>query len=420
MKVRRKVKHCLNCNALLNEVYNFCPMCGQENNDNNVSFITLINDFFSNYFAFDSKLAKTVVPFFTRPGFITNRYIEGKRVSYAHPLRMYLIISLFYFFIWTLIAKDLVKDSQPSNLIELNADPEPEDVFNAIDSASMGSIREAIPPESVRKIDSMMMANDSVSYMRALRRFTTQEEREKIAELLTPKDTTGTQLREDTSVTQLPGDTKLDIPEVNVLDSIEVDTTRDDSFTQDESFVLFRMDYQRLNRLSKNRELTDQQVLDSLDLGEMTAMESRVARQTIRISRADKEGLIGFIVKNLPIMMLLLIPFFALILKLLYVRSPYLYFNHVIHGLHLHSFAYLIYGLTMILTYFVIQNEGISSTINVIAFIGVTTYCYFSFLRVYKQGWFKTLIKFNINGFIYITLIFFFLLGELFISLFLY
>ncbi len=407
MRIRRKVTHCLNCNALLDEVYNYCPRCGQENNDNNVSVSTLIHDFFSNYFAFDSKLAKTVVPFFTRPGYITNRYFEGKRVSYAHPLRMYLIISLFYFFIWTQIAKEIVQDSQSTPILELQDSPEAEAALQTLDSTAMAEIRENLSPESVRKIDSTLAANDSISFMNAFRRFTTRQEREDVAGTLT-------QSILDSTITQLPGETTVEVPEINIPDTVEVDSAERDNF------VLFRLDYEKLNEIGKDRTLTDSQVLDSLAMGDLTETETDLVLQTIRINRADKEALVSYIVKNLPIMMLFLIPVFAAVLKLLYIRRPFLYFNHIIHGLHLHSFAYLMYGLTLLLTYFLIESEDLGATINVISFIGVTTYCYLSFLRVYKQGWFKTLVKFNLNGFIYIMLIFAFFLVELLISFYLY
>ena len=98
MKIRRKTNCCLNCNHTLSEVYNFCPHCGQENNDNNVSFGTFIGDFFSNYFSFDTRIGRSIQPFFLRPGYLTNQFNEGKRMRYMHPLRLYLIVSLVFFF----------------------------------------------------------------------------------------------------------------------------------------------------------------------------------------------------------------------------------------------------------------------------------------------------------------------------------
>jgi hypothetical protein len=39
----------------------------------------------------------------TRPGFLSFEYINGRRLSYTSPVRMYLLISLVFFFILPLL-----------------------------------------------------------------------------------------------------------------------------------------------------------------------------------------------------------------------------------------------------------------------------------------------------------------------------
>lgn len=118
MRINRKTNSCLNCGFTLDKVYNYCPNCGQGNHDDNVSFGTLVGDFFSTYFAIDSKFGKTVKPFFLKPGYLTNQYISGKRATYAHPIRLYLIISIFYFFMVTLAATDLANENNDDTVIK--------------------------------------------------------------------------------------------------------------------------------------------------------------------------------------------------------------------------------------------------------------------------------------------------------------
>lgn len=102
---RRKKSYCQNCEYPLLENYNFCPNCGQENTEKLVSFGTLVSEFFSNYIAYDSKLARTIRPFLLQPGFLTNAFNSGQRVKYMHPLRLYFIVTFFYFFVLTLVIK---------------------------------------------------------------------------------------------------------------------------------------------------------------------------------------------------------------------------------------------------------------------------------------------------------------------------
>ncbi len=100
MKNRRKHPFCLNCQTPLAETDNYCPAWGQENTTFHLSVRSLFHDFIQNYFNFDSRLGRTIKPFFFQPGQLTVAYSEGKRLMYVHPVRLYLIISLLFFFLF--------------------------------------------------------------------------------------------------------------------------------------------------------------------------------------------------------------------------------------------------------------------------------------------------------------------------------
>ena len=186
-------------------------------------------------------------------------------------------------------------------------------------------------------------------------------------------------------------------------------------------FEIFnQIDWELINELKDNRKISDDQVYDSLHLENVSDLQEHVVRQLIRVNRADEELFAEFILKNLPLMMLILIPVFALVLKLLYIRRKHLYINHLIHALHLHSFAYLFYGVSLIIILYIINGEDSAAVFGFVGFLVVSTYAFISFLRVYKQHWFKTLIKFNITGYIYVVCILIFFLTELIISFLLY
>ncbi|WP_373397556.1 hypothetical protein V8V91_23875 [Algoriphagus halophilus] len=113
-------------------------------------------------------------------------------------------------------------------------------------------------------------------------------------------------------------------------------------------------------------------------------------------------------------MMFLLLPFFAFLLWLLNIRSKKYYVEHLIHGLHIHSFAYLLYGLAIL---WMAKLQIAIPLIFLLAFIGVSTYTYVSMLKVSEQGWFKTLLKFWFLGLFYFTGLAFAMILELDISL---
>lgn len=93
-------KDCLNCGALV--AGRFCHQCGQENVEVKESFLHLIRHFIEDLTHFDGKLWKTLKLLLFKPGSLTKYYMDGKRASFIHPIRMYLFISaVFFLFIFT-------------------------------------------------------------------------------------------------------------------------------------------------------------------------------------------------------------------------------------------------------------------------------------------------------------------------------
>ncbi|MEM7109420.1 MAG: DUF3667 domain-containing protein [Bacteroidota bacterium] len=429
MKIRRKTSECANCKSLLNEVYNYCPICGQENTINTVSFNMLVADFFNTFFALDSKFAKSVKPFLFQPGFLTNQYLDGKRVTFAHPLRFYLIISLFFFFVFSIATKKSIGDNPDKAVVMTSVSL---DKIDGLDAVELAKLKEVLGKSRIKTIERDLKGAELINIQKALDRNLTKAERSQLIMAL-----------DSTTLRSL----KL-IPELQILDSLknsnrplpldsatlEVDTisTSDEKsdaegidINLDEGDpnifkVIGMIDYEKIEELKNDLTISDNQIYDSLKLEKLSSLEEHIVRQIIRVNRTDETLFAEFITKNLPLMMLLLIPIFAVVLKLLYVRRKYLYIMHLIHALHLHTFAYFFYGVGLIVITFFVEDEDLDNYIGISAFLIVSTYAFISFLRVYKQHWFKTLIKFNLTGAIYITCIFVFFLAELLISFLLF
>ena len=93
-------KDCLNCGAQVTG--RFCQQCGQENVEVKESFIQLLIHFVEDLTHFDGKLWKTLKLLLFKPGSLTKLYMDGKRASYIHPIRMYLFVSaVFFLFMFT-------------------------------------------------------------------------------------------------------------------------------------------------------------------------------------------------------------------------------------------------------------------------------------------------------------------------------
>lgn len=98
----------------------------------------------------------------------------------------------------------------------------------------------------------------------------------------------------------------------------------------------------------------------------------------------------NFLSEDLPRLMFLLLPVFALLLKLVYRQR--LYFDHLIFSVHLHSAAYVI--LVAVLTLEDMANRHTAAMIlQVVVFAYFLSYFVLSVRRVYQSSWPSVLYK---------------------------
>ncbi|MEI9985858.1 MAG: DUF3667 domain-containing protein [Aliidongia sp.] len=89
------VSSCLNCGAPVPG--HFCGDCGQSRDDHSRSTLSLVHEFFEHHIMLDSKMLRTAYALVLRPGSLTRAYIEGRRVRYVSPFRLYLFMSFAFF-----------------------------------------------------------------------------------------------------------------------------------------------------------------------------------------------------------------------------------------------------------------------------------------------------------------------------------
>ena len=59
----------------------------------------------SNYFSVDARFFVSFIPLLLKPGYLPKKYIEGKRLRYLHPAQFYLFISVVFFFLLSIEAR---------------------------------------------------------------------------------------------------------------------------------------------------------------------------------------------------------------------------------------------------------------------------------------------------------------------------
>lgn len=131
-------------------------------------------------------------------------------------------------------------------------------------------------------------------------------------------------------------------------------------------------------------------------------------RQIIKVKQNPK-SLSDALLDDIPKMMFVLLPAFALSLKLIYLRSKRFYIEHLIFSLHLHAFLFLL--LTLVLLVELVLPHA--AAVALLAVLAALLYPYFAMRVVYKQSWGKTFVKYNFLAFNYLFLAAFTLLGAL-------
>src|SRR3982750_3617215 len=92
---------CLNCDATLSGA--FCSACGQRDVPPYPNLRELAADAFAEFSGWDGRLASTLRTLIQRPGLLTHEFLEGRRVRYISPLRLYLMTSVVYFLIASVV-----------------------------------------------------------------------------------------------------------------------------------------------------------------------------------------------------------------------------------------------------------------------------------------------------------------------------
>ncbi|HEX2081407.1 MAG TPA: DUF3667 domain-containing protein [Longimicrobium sp.] len=102
--------------------------------------------------------------------------------------------------------------------------------------------------------------------------------------------------------------------------------------------------------------------------------------------------------ENAPVGVFVMMPFSALILKLLYVRRKRFYVEHFVFALHVHAFVFLAGAVILLF------RSDLVATALLVWFL---VYLFLALKRVYAQGFVRTFVKYVALGIAYSLLLFF-------------
>ena len=365
-KERPPLAHCENCGSSLTGRY--CGQCGQPAIDYRRSFGHVFLDVLNEFLNWDSKFFATVGFLIAKPWRLTNEFLAGHRVRYVHPLRVYLLASILFFFAATYGIKQA--HFQPINLspedrAEIRTDLERENLSPEIRAKVEEALAgKALAPEKRAKLEERLK-NEKLP----------QEARDAIQERLDHGDLPPNPREQiEKAMKDVPPEAR-----AKVEQSLKKASDQHGIFTADKED-------------------------NPNDMGKW--WQTR-AKEKFGEHGSNIRLFLVTLMSNLPYMMLACIPLFALVLKVLYVRRKIFYIDHLIYALHIHSFAYV--GVMTIVLITLGLKRVMPGTLTgwIIAALWTVfaVQIFLSIRRVYKQGWFFSLVKFFAGGFVYLIVL---------------
>jgi len=366
----RHASRCDNCETPLVGAY--CHICGQHAHNPLRSFRHAVEDVFESFWHLDGRIFRTLRDLLA-PGRVAKNYVDGRRVAYVPPLRLFVILSLLTFFIGKLTlhiepgavdvevtptAQGVATAENPSGSVQVDtsgieAATTPEAVLEARD-AQLADMQEA---RSIPVVGTVVdaYASEAEAALLASARKRMQAIGASPAQVAAAGDPATAQLGKQPPAVPDPS--------------------------------------------------------DGVMSGWLQGKVERMQRNTEDI-RKDPNKMVPLFLGALPGALFVLVPLFALCLKLLYLGSGRGYLEHLVVALYSHCFMLLALLLSFVLV-------GLQSLSGLPAWLGrlasiaaavdlglvVPAYLLVMQKRVYAQGWLLTLLKYFVVGSVYSALL---------------
>ncbi|PWU00561.1 MAG: hypothetical protein C5B52_08685 [Bacteroidetes bacterium] len=394
---QRKEKNCLNCSAEV--LGRYCQNCGQENVEPKETVWHLVTHFFYDVTHFDGKFFSTVKFLLLKPGFLTAEYVKGKRLTYLHPIRMYVFTSAFFFLIFFSFI-------QPDESIHFGKKEE-----RKKELASKKEVRSELKSALANEKDSAW-SNAIRTSITKLDKSIAPLEAKVVADSVKDHEDDSTATEKWDSVAQkIPMQEK----QKRLVDSAikaRKNNNKYDTIQDNKGFIKIfgHSDIQsREAYLMVQKELPD----SARDSYFKRAVKAKMLGWQNKGKGQGDEVLSTVVEKfmhSFPQMLWVSLPLFALLLKFLYVRRKQFYYaDHGIFSIHYYCAVFL---MILIGYLFSLIHDWLGwwifTWINVGIGIYAWIYLYKAMRNFYKQGRAKTIVKFfllNMMGLVVMTIL---------------
>ncbi len=360
-------RRCQNCGEIL--LGEHCYSCGQPTKGLVRHFSSIIGDFMDSVFELDSRILRTLGPLLFKPGYLSEEYFAGRRVRYVSPVRLFVFLSIFAFF-----AAQLSFDVSADTPGAVEVDTEESDTVRLNRATTVAEV-EKIRDQAVAELDKARKETADVPGvgigLDVAKQGVIAEAERRIAEIR-ESERTGVPLR----------------------------ITEDDD-----------------GRISFNGTPWDAEknplAISWFSEGMNKRLNERIGRAEGNIERIQKDPnlLKDAFLSTVPTTLFVVLPLFALLLKIAYVFKRRLYMEHLIVALHSHSFLCASLLVVLLLDALATWTSGMAwlsrpiGWIEVALIVWMPIYLLLMQKRVYRQGWIMTTIKYSVLGYCYIVLL---------------
>ncbi len=265
------------------------------------------------------------------PGRLTKQFFKGKHKSYVHPVRVLLVSTLVMIFAL-------------NHNIDFNMNSGPADIYDGLKKEEWH--RQKSLELDTLKNEVLKDFNQNTQVAKALDSLVTRAHLDELGE-----------------------------------DSIRINKENIGFLIED--MVIAREDIFNLS----DKEIVEKYKVEN-------TFQQIVWQQTIRVmKRGDR--LLPFLLGNILWLVVIMMPLFALVLRIFYIRRDFYYVEHLVFAMHAHSFAF------MLLSLYTFYSQSVTGLTIGIVFMLTGVYVILSMKRFYAQTWTKTVGKFFIINLFY-------------------
>lgn len=329
-------EQCKNCEQTFDSSYDYCPHCGMEATDN-LTVGVLFSNTIENYFSIDARFFRSFLTLMIRPGVLARRFVDGKRLKYLHPAQFYLFISVVFFFIFSFTVRKA--DNEVSEAIKKGFEQE-------------------------ISLDSVAVNADSLDIAEARKALKNNQKFIGISD----------------------------------EDLVELDSV----ISSDSGMANISLGFERklLDSLIAGGA-PENQKLKAMGMEEdINAFGRRFYTQILKFYEKQGGGMLQVLFDTIPIAMFLLLPLFAVFLKIFYWK-PATFAHHLVFSFYFFTFIFTSFCVILLVN----KVWGIPIWIDALICFSFVLYLILALRNFYRSSWFGAFLKASMISFLYMLII---------------